>query len=200
MWYTMNVEKVFRELRTNQKSRLTEEKAKQRIAKYGLNSIKEKKKENIFVRFLKQFKDFMIMILIIASIVSAVVAYLGGSGDYIDSVIIIVIVIFNAIMGLVQEEKAEKSLEALKKLSAPIAKVRRDGRIKEIDSNQLVPGDIVILEAGNYIPADCRLFSVNNLKVEESSLTGENLPVLKNAEITLKDKTTLADQINMVFS
>lgn len=200
MWYTMNIEKVFRQLKTNQNLGLSEEEVKKRIIQYGLNALKEKKKENIFIRFLKQFNDFMIIILIIASIISSVMAYVQGNGDYIDSVIIIVIVIFNAIMGLVQEEKAEKSLEALKKLSAPIAKVKRDGLIKEIDSSQLVPGDVVILEAGNYVPADCRLIYSNNLKVEEASLTGENLPVLKNAEITLGNKTTLADQINMVFS
>ena len=142
----------------------------------------------------------MIIILIIASIISAVVAKLEGSNDYFDSIIIIAIVVFNAIMGLVQEAKAEKSLEALKKMTAPTCKVKRDGKICTIKSEQIVPGDIVLLEAGNYVPADCRLISSSNLKIEESSLTGETVPVLKDANCMLKEKTALGDMVNMAFS
>ena len=142
----------------------------------------------------------MIIILIIASIISAVVARLEGNNDYIDSIIIIAIVVFNAIMGLVQEAKAEKSLEALKKMTAPTCKVKRNGQISTIKSEQIVPGDIVLLEAGNYVPADCRLISSSNLKIEESSLTGETVPVLKDANCTLKEKTALGDMVNMAFS
>ncbi len=167
---------------------------------FGLNKLDEKKKESIFVKFIKQFNDFMIIILIIASIISAVVAKLEGSNDYFDSIIIIAIVIFNAIMGLVQESKAEKSLEALKKMTAPTCKVKRNGKICTIKSEQIVPGDIVILEAGNYVPADCRLISSSNLKIEESSLTGETVPVLKEANTVLTEKTALGDMVNMAFS
>ena len=142
----------------------------------------------------------MIIILIIASVVSAVLAYLEGSGDYIDSIIIIAIVIFNAIMGLVQEAKAEKSLEALMKMSAPSSKVKRNGKIEEIAAEDVVPGDIVILEAGNYVPADCRIINCSDLKIEESSLTGETVPVTKNAKDILKEGTAIGDMVNMAFA
>ena len=191
MWYTKDLETITKELRSNVERGLNEEEVHRRIEKYGKNRLKEKKKESMFVRFIKQFNDFMIIILIIASIVSAVIAYVEGSGDYIDSIIIIAIVIFNAIMGLVQETKAEKSLEALKKLSAPISKVRRSGKVVEVDSSEVVPGDIVILEAGNYVPADCRIIKSSDLKIEESSLTGENAPVTKNEGVILKEKVAL---------
>ena len=128
------------------------------------------------------------------------VARLEGSNDYFDSIIIIAIVVFNAIMGLVQEAKAEKSLEALKKMTAPTCRVKRNGKISTIKSEQIVPGDIVLLEAGNYVPADCRLISSSNLKIEESSLTGETVPVLKEANSILKEKTALGDMVNMAFS
>ena len=142
----------------------------------------------------------MIITLIIAAIISAVVSKLNGEADYIDSIIIVAIVIFNAIMGLVQEQKAEKSLEALKKMTAPNAKVRRNGRVQEIDATLVVPGDIVILEAGNYVPADCRLINSYNLKIEESALTGETIPSLKDSSKILKENTAMGDLCNMVFA
>lgn len=200
MWHTMNVEEIKENLRTNINIGLTDEEAKKRLEKCGLNKLEDKKKESIFIRFIKQFNDFMIIILIIASIISAIMARLEGNNEYIDSIIIIAIVAFNAIMGLVQESKAEKSLEALKKMSAPVAKVKRSGKITNIRSEEVVPGDILILEAGNYVPADCRLIKSSNLKVEESALTGETLPVAKNAEISLQENVSLADTINMAFS
>ena len=139
-------------------------------------------------------------ILLIAAVVSAVVSYIQVENDYIDSIIIVAIVVFNAIMGLVQEAKAEKSLEALKDMSAPVAKVRRDGRIVTVKGTEVVPGDIVLLEAGNYVPADCRLINSYNLKIEESSLTGETVPVTKDAEVLLGEKTALGDTLNMAFA
>ena len=181
MWQSFNVVEVARKLRTNIERGLSKEEAENRRNKHGPNKLEEKKKENILIRFIKEFKDFMIIILIIAAIISAVVSYMQGQNDYIDSIIIIAIVVLNAIMGLVQEAKAEKSLEALKDMSAPVAKVRRDGRILTIKGTEVVPGDIVLLEAGNYVPADCRLINSYNLKVEESSLTGETVPVTKDA-------------------
>lgn len=200
MWHTLHVDEVARNVKTNINKGLTEEEVIRRRQKEGLNQLQEKKKENIIIKFLKQFNDFMIIILIVASIISAVMAYIEGTNDYMDSIIIIAIVIFNAIMGLVQEAKAERSLEALKKMAAPLAKVRRNGKVVTIASEELVRGDIVILEAGNFVPADCRLINSFNLKVEESTLTGETLPVTKDASIILSKDVSLADTINMVFS
>lgn len=199
MWYTKELNQVFNELNTRQGG-LTEDEASKRLEKYGANNLKEKKKESLFIKFIKQFNDFMIIVLIIAAIISAIVAKTNGSGDYIDSIIIIAIVIFNAIMGLIQEEKAEKSLEALKKMSAPNAKVRRNGKIREIEASKVVPGDIVMLEAGNYVPADCRLIDSYNLQIEESSLTGETLPTSKQADIILNANTAMGDLKNMAFA
>ena len=200
MWYTLSTKEVEKQMQTNIKLGLNEKEVEDKQNKFGLNKLEEKKKESIIIKFVKQFNDFMIIILIIASIISAVVAKLEGSNDYFDSIIIIAIVVFNAIMGLVQEAKAEKSLEALKKMTAPTCKVKRDGKICTIKSEQIVPGDIVLLEAGNYVPADCRLISSSNLKIEESSLTGETVPVLKDANCMLKEKTALGDMVNMAFS
>lgn len=157
MWQTIKKEDVLREFGTNSKNGLTEEEVKKRQNKYGKNRLKDKPKENIFVKFIKQFNDFMIIILIIASIVSAVISTLQGQNDYIDSIIIIGIVILNALMGVIQEAKAEKSIEALKKMTPPHAKVVRNRHTKEVLAEDLVPGDIIILEAGNYVPADSRL-------------------------------------------
>lgn len=200
MWHTLSVDEVRKNLKTNINIGLTSEEAKRRLEKDGPNKLESKKKESIFIRFIKQFNDFMIIILIIASIISAGMAYMQEENDYVDSIIIIAIVIFNAIMGLVQEAKAEKSLEALKKMSAPVAKVRRDGKIISIKSEEVVVGDILILEAGNYVPADCRLIKTSNLKVEESALTGETIPVIKQENVILKNDTSLADTINMAFA
>lgn len=200
MWHSSSVEEIAKNLKTNINIGLTDDEAQKRFERYGPNNLKEKKKESIFVKFIKQFNDFMIITLIIAAIISAVVSKLNGEADYIDSIIIVAIVIFNAIMGLVQEQKAEKSLEALKKMTAPNAKVRRNGRVQEIDSTLVVPGDIVILEAGNYVPADCRLINSYNLKIEESALTGETIPSLKDSSKILKENTAMADLCNMVFA
>lgn len=200
MWYTLSTKEVEKQMQTNIEFGLNEKQVEDKQNKFGLNKLEEKKKENIVIKFIKQFNDFMIIILIIASIISAVVARLEGSNDYFDSIIIIAIVVFNAIMGLVQEAKAEKSLEALKKMTAPTCRVKRNGKISTIKSEQIVPGDIVLLEAGNYVPADCRLISSSNLKIEESSLTGETVPVLKDANCRLKEKTALGDMVNMAFS
>ena len=195
MWHSCSVEEIAKNLKTNINIGLSDDEAQKRFERYGPNNLKEKKKESIFVKFIKQFNDFMIITLIIAAIVSAVVSKLNGEADYIDSIIIVAIVVFNAIMGLVQEQKAEKSLEALKKMTAPNAKVRRNGRVQEIDA-----GDIVILEAGNYVPADCRLINSYNLKIEESALTGETIPSLKDSSKILKENTAMGDLCNMVFA
>lgn len=199
MWQTIKKEDVLREFGTNSKNGLTEEEVKKRQNKYGKNRLKDKPKENIFVKFIKQFNDFMIIILIIASIVSAVISTLQGQNDYIDSIIIIGIVILNALMGVIQEAKAEKSIEALKKMTPPHAKVVRNRHTKEVFAEDLVPGDIIILEAGNYVPADSRLIECFNLKIEESSLTGETEGMEKNENIIVNKDAPLGDQKNMAF-
>ena len=199
MWETLRKEEVVRNFKTNLRTGLNEEEVVFRRSKYGKNKLEDKPKESLLVKFLKQFNDFMIIILIIASIVSACVSYFQGENDYIDSIIIIAIVILNAIMGVVQEAKAEKSIEALQEMTPLKAKVIREGVTKEINAEELVPGDIVILEAGNYVPADCRLLESHNLKIEESSLTGETEAVLKDADMIAKKGITLGDMLNMAF-
>ena len=200
MWYTMDINKVRQKMRTNIQLGLTNKEARKRLEENGQNKLEDKKKESLIIRFIKQFNDFMIIILIIASIISALVAKIEGSNDYIDSIIIIAIVVFNAILGLVQENKAEKSLEALKNMSSPIAKVKRDGKIINIKNEDVVIGDIVILEAGSFVPADCRIIKSFNLKIEESALTGETLPVEKDADVILKENAQLGDRINMAYA
>ena len=200
MWHCFYVEEVARKLGSNINTGLTEDEVKKRRDKYGENKLDKQKKESLFKRFIKQFNDFMIIILLIAAVISAVVAKMQGTGDYIDSIIIIAIVVLNSIMGVVQEAKAEKSLEALKNMSAPVAKAKRNGRMIVVKSSELVPGDIIELEAGNYVPADCRLINSHNLKIEESSLTGETVPMLKEAGSILAENTALGDMTNMAFA
>ena len=200
MWHTLTIGETRKKLRVNLENGLTNEEIEKRKSKFGSNELIEKKKTSIFVKFLNQFKDFMIVILIFAAIISAGLAFVEGTNEYVDSVIIIAIVILNAIMGVIQEEKAEKSLEALKKMSAPTCKVKRNGEIKEIESSELVPGDIVYLEAGSYVPADVRLIESYNLKVEESALTGETIPVIKDENKNLKQNVSVGDMVNMVFA
>ena len=199
MWQTLRKNEVLKNLGTNEKEGLSDEEIKRRQEKSGKNKLQEKKKESIFIKFLKQFNDFMIIILIIASIISAIVSKMQGENDYVDSIIIIGIVIFNALMGVIQESKAEKSIEALKQMTPQIAKVIRNGKKVEINAEELVKGDIIELEAGNYVPADCRILESHNLKIEESSLTGETEPSLKDAEIICKKDIPLGDMKNMAF-
>ena len=201
MWHTKNIKEIERELRTNIKTGLGDKDVQIRQDEFGKNKIEEGKKESLLVKFLNQFKDFMIIILIIAAIISAIVSYIEGTGDYFDSIIIIAIVVFNGIMGLIQEAKAEKSIEALKKMSAPVAKVRRNEKALTVNGEDIVPGDIVILETGCYVPADIRLINTYNLKLEESSLTGETEAVEKDENAVFNNqKVPLGDMKNMVFA
>lgn len=199
MWQTLRINEIENKLNTNLKDGLSKDEVEKRRKEYGENKLEGKKKESIFVRFIKQFNDFMIIILIIASIISALVSKFQGENDYIDSIIIIAIVVLNAIMGLIQEAKAEKSIESLKKLTPQIAKVTRNGIFQEIEVSSLVPGDLIELEAGNYVPADCRLIECYNLKIEESSLTGETEAVEKNSGQIYKENIPLGDMKNMAF-
>lgn len=200
MWSTLDVKNVQRKLKTSINVGLTEEEAENRKKQYGENKLDEGKKESLFIKFIKQFNDFMIITLLIASGISASISYIQKTNDYIDSIIIVAIVVLNATVGVIQESKAEKSIEALNKLTAPKAKVKRDNILKTIDSKELVPGDIIVIETGDYIPADCRLINSYNLKVEESALTGENLPVLKKADCIVSEKAAVGDMQNLVFA
>lgn len=164
-----------------------------RLEIFGENTLKEKKKKSFFKKILDQFKDFMVIILIIASGVS------GLLGEWVDSIVIIAIVIVNAILGVAQEGKAEKAIEALQKMSAPNAKVIRDGKLVIIPASQVVPGDVCVLEAGDIVPADLRLVESSSLKAEEASLTGESVPVEKSHSTEIEDDASLGDRVNMCF-
>ncbi len=198
-WFNNSIEQVCKKLSTNLEVGLKEEQIKEKKEKYGKNELQEKKKKSLFIKFIEQFKDFMIIVLIIAAIISGVVGIAKGEG-ITDTIIILIVVIVNAIIGVAQENKAEKSLEALKKLSNHAAKVLRNGELTVIPSNELVPGDIVILETGDYVPADLRLFETINLKSQEASLTGESVPVEKNVEVIQNEEVGIGDRINMLFS
>ncbi len=188
-------------LQTSLESGLSNEQASQRLAKYGPNKLNEKKKKTNLQRFLDQFKDVMIIILLIAAVVSFVIACIEGDPmEFFEPVLILLIVVLNAIMGMVQESKAEKALDALKNMSAPHARVLRDGAEKVIDAFELVPGDIIHLEAGDFVPADARLLHSVSLKSEESALTGESVPSEKNADAIIEENAGIGDRSNMVFS
>ena len=198
-WFNKGISQVEKELQTNIKEGLTEEQVKANYEKYGMNELKQKKKKSLFVKFLEQFKDFMIIVLIIAAIVSGAVGIAKGEG-ITDTIIILIVVVLNAIIGVVQESKAEKSLEALQKLSAHASKVVRNGKVAVVQSRELVPGDVVVLDTGDYVPADLRIVESANLKSQEASLTGESVPVDKNTETIDDEKVSLGDRTNMLFS
>ena len=198
-WFNLSVEETKNNLKTDIEKGLTSEEVLKRQDQYGLNELKTKKKKSVFVKFLEQFKDFMIIVLIISAVISGIIGVMEGEG-ITDTIIILIVVFVNAIIGVVQENKAEKSLEALQKLSSHAAKVIRDGKLIVIPSSQLVPGDIVILETGDYIPADLRLIEAINLKSQESALTGESVPVEKISDKINDEKIGIGDRINMVFS
>lgn len=200
-YHSQSKDEVLKGLGTNAESGLSEAEAAARIAKYGENKLAEKKKKSLFARFLEQLKDVMIIILIIAAIISLVIAITEGDPmEFIEPALIFLIVILNAIMGMVQESKAEKALDALKNMSAPHARVIRDGKERLIAATELVPGDMIKLEAGDFVPADARLIKSVNLKSEESALTGESVPAEKDAEAEVKENASIGDRANMVFS
>ena len=198
-WFQKDVEEVEKELETNLEKGLTTEEVTKRREKYGLNELKSKKKKSLFQKFLDQFKDFSIIVLIIAAIVSGVVGVAEGEG-ITDTIIILIVVVVNAIIGVTQESKAEKSLEALQKLTDHASKVIRNGEVTVIPAKELVPGDIVVLDTGDYIPADLRIIEAVNLKSQEASLTGESVPVEKTTEKIDDEETSLGDRLNMLFS
>ena len=192
---------VVQELSSDRITGLTSAQVEEKRAKFGENRLREKKKKTNFQRFLDQFKDAMILILLAAAAISFVVACVEGEPkEFFEPVLILLIVVLNAVMGVMQESKAEKALDALKSLSAPHARVIRDGTEQLIDAVGLVPGDIIKLEAGDFIPADARLLHSVSLKSEESALTGESVPSEKDAEAVVEENAPLGDRANMVFS
>lgn len=198
-WFNKSIEETEKILETNIQNGLIENDVKTKREKYGLNMLKAKKKASLLQRFIEQFKDFSIIVLIIAAIVSGFVGISQGEG-ITDTIIILIVVLANAIIGIAQESKAEKSLEALQKLTDHASKVIRDGKIKVIPAKELVPGDIVVLDTGDYIPADLRVIEAVNLKAQESSLTGESVPVEKTTKTIKKIDVGIGDRTNMLFS
>ena len=198
-WFNQTVDETVSNLKSNIDNGLSTDEVKKRQEEYGLNELKAKKKKSIFIKFLEQFKDFMIIVLIISAIISGVVGIVNGEG-ITDTIIIMVVIIVNAIIGVAQENKAEKSLEALQKLSSHVAKVIRNGKLEVIPSRELVPGDIVMLDTGDYVPADLRIIESINLKAQESALTGESVPVEKMDKKIDDEKIGIGDRVNMLFS
>ncbi len=199
--HNMEIEKVVGEYGSDASLGLTSAKAAEYLEKFGPNQLKEKKKKTMLARFLEQFKDVMIIILLVAAAISFGIAiYEGNPKEFFEPALILLIVILNAILGVMQESKAERALDALKGLSAPHARVIRNGTEQVIDAKDLVPGDIIKLEAGDYVPADSRLIMSSSLKAEESALTGESVPSEKDAQTIVDEKAPIGDRTNMIFS
>lgn len=194
MWFAKTKEETLEELGVDPSVGLSSAEAKSRLEKYGENKLKGKPKKSLISLFFAQLKDWLIYVLLGAALITLVV------GEYVDTIIILLVVILNAIIGVAQEHKAEKAIEALQQMTTPTALVRRDGKIVEVPSHEVVPGDIVILDAGRYIPADLRLLESVNLQIEESALTGESVPSDKDADAIHEDpKTPVGDKSNMAF-
>jgi len=195
MWFGKTTEEVIKELKVDPKEGLSSDESKRRLEEYGENKLTSKTQKTLFQIFISQLKDPMIFILLIAAVISAFMKELS------DSIIILVVILINGMVGTIQEFKSEKAMEALKQLSTPKAIVKRDGDLKEIPSEEVVPGDIVILDAGRFTPADLRLIESANLKIEESALTGESVPSSKDANVNFDNgNIPLGDQKNMAFA
>ena len=199
--HSKDKEALLAELQTSETVGLSGERARELLSEVGENRLREKKKKGMLRRFFDQFKDVMILILLAAAAVSFTIACIEGNPkEFFEPALILLIVVLNAVMGVMQESKAEKALDALKSMSAPHARVIRDGKVQVIDAKDLVPGDIIHLEAGDFVPADARLLTSAGLKSEESALTGESVPSEKDASAAVKEDAPLGDRTNMVFS
>ncbi|MDR1473368.1 MAG: cation-translocating P-type ATPase [Lactobacillales bacterium] len=194
-FYTQSVDDVFMRMDSSDQG-LSDDEADKRLKEYGLNALDKGKKRSIIVKFLDQFKDLMIIILLIAAFLSVAI---NGGEDISDAIIILVVVLINAVFGVLQESKAEAAIDALKSMATPLARVRRDGSIEEVSSEKLVPGDVVLLEAGDVVPADIRLFEAASLKIEEAALTGESAPVEKDINQKIEKDAGIGDRVNMAF-
>lgn len=199
--YSSHSGEVIHQLHSDAEKGLSSEKVQELLEEYGENKLKESRKKTNLQRFFDQFRDVMILILLLAAAISFVIACVeGDASEFFEPLLILLIVILNAMMGVIQESKAEKALEALKSLSAPHARVLRNGKEEIINAANLVPGDIILLEAGDFIPADARLLESTSLKSEESALTGESVPTEKDANAVVKENAPLGDRVNMVYS
>ncbi|WP_010631526.1 calcium-translocating P-type ATPase, PMCA-type [Sporolactobacillus vineae] len=193
-WFSRPAEEVFSEYKVTAEQGLSSDEVQRRLAEYGENKLKSKPKKSVLALFFSQLRDMLIYVLLGAAVITLVI------GEYADTVIILIVVVLNAVIGVFQEFKAEKAMEALQKMTAPKALVRRDGEIREVEARTIVPGDVVVLDAGRYVPADLRLTESANLQIEESALTGESVPTEKHAGKTFdNEKTPLGDQANMAF-
>lgn len=199
-WHNLHPQEAVRRLHSDSSCGLSSSAARTRLEQYGKNTLSAQRKQSILLKFLSQFSDFMVLILLAAAAVSFSVALVSGDGDFIDPIMILAIVILNAMIGTVQECRAEKAIEALKKLSAPHARVLRDGKVISVPSEEVTAGDILIFEAGDLVCADARLLEAVSVRAEESSLTGEAVPAEKRAESILPAETPPADRENMLFA
>ena len=194
IWHVLEATEIVQALQTSPKRGLSEEEASRRLEQFGPNELEEATKPSLFQLIFEQFNNFIVIVLIIAALVAAIL------GDYIEATAILAIVVLNAILGVVQERRAEEALAALQRLAAPDALVLREGHRKIYPARELVPGDVVFLEAGNFIPADLRLIETVNLRIEEAALTGESVPVTKDAHLVLTQDMALGDRLNTAFS
>ena len=199
-WQNLTGEDCAKKLGSSLRDGLTQERASERLRRYGANELARPKRKSLLLRFFAQLSDFMVIVLLAAAGISFLTSWMQQDNDYIDSIIILVIVFVNAVTGVVQESRAEKAIEALRRLSSPKARVIRSGREREIPAAQLVPGDLVTVRAGDLVPADLRLTEAVNLKAEESALTGESLPGGKDAESVFPAGTPLGDRRNLLYS
>ncbi|MDR1012974.1 MAG: HAD-IC family P-type ATPase, partial [Lactobacillales bacterium] len=194
-FYAQSADDVFIKMASSNQGLSTKE-ADKRLKEYGTNTLDERHKHSIFSKFLDQFKDLMIIILLIAAVLSVVIS---GREDISDALIILAVVVVNAVLGVLQENKAEVAINTLKSMTTPLARVRRDCAIEQVSSDKLVPGDVVLLEAGDVVPADIRLFEAASLKIEEAALTGESVPVEKNIDQKVSINASIGDRLNMAF-
>lgn len=192
-WHSQEASEVATKFDTHPQRGLTAKEAAHRLARYGPNQLREIPRPGFWRMLLDQFNNFLVLILIAASLVSFLL------GDYVEAIAILAIVILNAVLGVVQESKAEEALAALKRMTAPEAQVIRDGHRQTIPAREVVPGDLVLLESGNYVPADVRLVESVNLQIDEASLTGESIPVRKRAEVVLDGEIPLGDRSNSAY-
>ncbi|HOV71314.1 MAG TPA: calcium-translocating P-type ATPase, PMCA-type [Dysgonamonadaceae bacterium] len=198
-FYNQHIEEILQQFGVSAEKGLSAAEAKKRLETYGPNRLQSEKQKSTLQIFFDQFKGSMVMILFVAAVISGIMGLQNGEG-FLDTIVILAILVVNALIGMVEEKKAQSSLEALKKMSAPHSKVLREGEIVEISSTEIVPGDIVVLDTGDIVPADMRLIEAVNLKIQESALTGESVPVEKNAETLNAEDVPLGDRKNMAFS
>ena len=196
--YLQSQDDVISSLGSSREGLETEE-AKKRLTEYGPNKLEEKKKDSVFKKFLEELSDPMLIILMIAAVLSVITSAASGETEWSDAIIILIVVLINAVLGVVQESKAEKAIEALQSMSKAKSKVRRGGQIVTVESEELVPGDIIELEAGDSVPADARILLSASMKAEEAALTGESVPVDKISDTLSGTEVPLGDRKNMVY-